>query len=78
MAGAVIRLICQWDVDTKVTERVTIEAVTTQGVVGLQEKGFDSSKLRSLKGGPAELGLRSWGLAGWVVLPDVLLFLGAQ
>lgn len=69
-----IRLICQWDVDTKVTEGVTIGSDHT-GSSGITGERLGSSELGSLEEWPCRAGTQILGLAGWVVLPDVLYFL---
>lgn len=67
VVGAVIMLICQWDVDTKVTEVVTVGSSDHTGSRG---KGwvYQNSELRgvALRSWNSDLG--AWGLG---VLPDL-------
>ena len=64
MAGAVIRLICQWNVDTKVTERVTIGSCDHTGSSGITGERLGSSELGSLEEWPCRAGTQILGLAG--------------
>lgn len=74
LAGEVIRLICQRDVDTKVTEGATIGSCDHAGSNGITGDRLGSSELGSLEGWPCRAGTQILRLAGWVVLPDILYF----